>query len=90
MTALFNTAGKDTAERLTRLEAALIGARPTAPHRQRAEPVEAPQRPPAAAKRLIRIDESEEDRQRFGAMLTALSMRKQSSRQKRCHAGQSG
>lgn len=60
MAALFNTAGKDTAERLTRLEAALSGHK---------EPAAAAgtNPPPASA------SETDDDRSRFDAILTALS-----------------
>ncbi len=60
MAALFNTAGKDTAERLTRLEAVLSG------HKERSA---APARPSSAAP----APEMEEERARFDAILTALS-----------------
>lgn len=61
MAALFNTAGKDTAERLTRLEAVLSGQqdRSAAPTRT----------PPAQAV----ATEQPEDRARFDAILTALA-----------------
>ncbi|MFN4210438.1 MAG: peptidoglycan-binding protein [Devosia sp.] len=67
MAALFNTAGKDTAERLTRLEAALAGrngaADPTVPARSTA----------AIAASAPAEETSDEERSRFDAMLTALS-----------------
>lgn len=70
MTALFNTAGKDTAERLTRLEAALSGqAEPARPSRP--EAVEASPQPSVTPAPLR--PEPSNDLQRFGAMLTALS-----------------
>ena len=61
MAALFNTAGKDTAERLTRLEAALSGRQERS---SAAAPVATPATPAA---------ELDEDRARFDAILTALS-----------------
>ncbi|MBE0581799.1 peptidoglycan-binding protein [Devosia sp.] len=63
MEALFNTAGKDTAERLTRLEAVLSGRQDRS-----AMPVREPSASPAAP-----AAEPEEDRARFDAILTALS-----------------
>lgn len=63
MAALFKTAGKDTAERLTRLEAALSA---------RAEADASPAPRPTAALPPV-AEESEEDRSKFDAMLTALS-----------------
>ncbi len=61
MEALFNTAGKDTAERLTRLEAVLSTRQDRS-----AAPAREPSAPPPAA-------ELDEDRARFDAILTALS-----------------
>jgi localization factor PodJL len=61
MAALFNTAGKDTAERLTRLEAALSGRQDRS-----ATPARAPAAAPAAS-------DEPEDRGRLDAMLTALA-----------------
>ncbi len=62
MAALFNTAGKDTAERLTRLEAVLSG------HDRSAAPARTPSAAPAAP-----AAELDDDRARFDAILTALS-----------------
>jgi localization factor PodJL len=66
MAALFNTAGKDTAERLTRLEAALSG-HDRAPTTKRAAA-------PSSA------EEIDEDRSKIDAMLTALSGPKSAAR----------
>lgn len=73
MAALFNTAGKDTAERLTRLEAALSAPQPDLPA---AAVPPAPVRAaaaPSVTQPLSRDEEPAEDRSRFDAMLTALS-----------------
>ncbi len=64
MEALLNTAGKDTAERLARLEAALS---------ERQKPV-APERPATpAAKPADTVENPPEDRTRLDAMLSALA-----------------
>jgi localization factor PodJL len=74
MAALFNTAGEETAERLTRLEAALSARQ----SRTAAAPAPAPAAaaapaPAAAAPVAEEPEESAEDRARMDAMLKALS-----------------
>ena len=71
MTALFNTAGKDTAERLTRLEAVLKG------QAERPAPAAAPTPPaahqPAPPQPAMEEERPADERDRFDAMLAALS-----------------
>jgi len=71
MAALFNTAGKDTAERLTRLEAALSGRE----DRHAAAPAPAFVAPPAAVvpPAPAKPDSMDEDRARLDAMLSAMA-----------------
>nr|WP_314262154.1 peptidoglycan-binding protein [uncultured Devosia sp.] len=87
MTALLNTAGKDTAERLTRLEAVLAKSadntsRPSQPAAagtpapRAAEPVAARETTPPPAPKPSFVETAEDDgaqRDRFDAMLAALS-----------------
>ena len=76
MSALFNTAGKDTAERLTRLEATLASRAerpepaPMPPRAAMATPEPAPRQPLAPQSR---DDEADPVNERFDAMLSALS-----------------
>ncbi|WEK03324.1 MAG: peptidoglycan-binding protein [Candidatus Devosia phytovorans] len=88
MTALLNTAGKDTAERLTRLEAVLAksadnaaSSKPApapvvqtpAPAPLVAEPAPLAPTPPPAPPSSFAEEETEDQRDRFDAMLAALS-----------------
>lgn len=73
MTALFNTAGKDTAERLTRLEAVLKGQSERPAPTQPTPPAPPVARQPAAPQPVLEEERPAEERDRFDAMLAALS-----------------
>ncbi|WP_332687377.1 hypothetical protein, partial [Devosia sp.] len=80
MAALFNTAGKDTAERLTRLEAALAGRKDTA------EPAILARPATTTAPSAPSEETSAEERTRFDAMLSALSGPRSSAKSDRMPA----
>ncbi|WP_449396827.1 peptidoglycan-binding protein [Devosia riboflavina] len=77
MTAVFNTAGKDTAERLARLEAAL-SSRATAPAPARAEPAAPAPQPPKPQSRASEFDAAVEEPStaRLDSILSSLNGQK--------------
>ncbi|WP_224701096.1 peptidoglycan-binding protein [Devosia aquimaris] len=84
MTALLNTAGRDTAERLSRLEAALTGRAAEPATRAASAPASTPAEPaaqaPAAAKSAPAPTPSGNRSDRLDAMLAALSRPKDDAR----------